>query len=244
MEVWLIRLPPEQFEPSRFSELGEAACYSRCEESVWIKLWGPADVIRPKLMGLPGERWLESGDKLYRVGQRVPVRRAPQCDWVPPSKWFRIQLPKATVARRFNNSLRYPLRLARGGAEQLPWGLQTTLSELAGWTETAADAQIKPLSWATSAAHRQNKSDEPRCLVLGPVLPPVRGRYFFNIERVLVPAGFHWRPAVSVDVVRSVFGVPNQAWLLWEDDQRYTCIDATTFAPLSRASVRAAQMEV
>lgn len=232
IETWYVRLSCDQFVPSRFTDLGETASYAQSEEAVWVKLSGPANVVRPQLMGLPGQRWIENGGKLFCDGQRVPVRPVPECDWITSLEWFHIELPRAAVARRFDDSQRRPLRLVRGGTEQPPWALLTTAGELESWVATAADAFLKPLTWAV------DNSDASRCLVVGPALPPVRGQYFTNLERILLPAGYCWQPSVGADVIRHVFAVPDDAWLLWENDQSHTCIDDAAFVPLSRGSVR------
>jgi hypothetical protein len=75
-------------------------------------------------------------------------------------------------------------------------------------------------------------------LVLGSPLPGIPGRRYAGSEGILVPCGYAWSPSVEVSVLRQLFELHPNDWVLLDEDHTHQVIRAEQFVPASRSAAR------
>jgi hypothetical protein len=121
------------------------------------------------------------------------------------------------------------LRLVRSADERDPDLLLTRLGEFHGFVLRAAGVRLERLRFAVS--------DDRRVLIHGTPLPPLPGQRFVLHQRVAVPAGVTWQPAVSAEVVARRFRVSGDALVLWNEDNSITRLHTEQLIPVTRSGV-------
>lgn len=241
VEAWIIRCHHHQLTADDFARIADRAMIARTELWTWIRLTCNRDgsayeddltYIRQLTATLPGTRWRVIGNRLVQPGKRVPDLDLPELSWQSVQDVVSFRLPPIQVAARIANDQKLSLQLIRGGMVTACKALLTDVQALACWIQTAPETRIRTLRWVCTS------KPQSRCIILGEKLPPVDGIPFIAQQRILIPAGYCWQPAVSVADVRQVFNLSANQWLLWESDQSHSTIDDDAFATLSRASVR------
>ena len=90
------------------------------------------------------------------------------------------------------------MRLVRSHHEREPNMLLTSLALWADFADTAPHWRLDALSFVVS--------DTRQVLVRGRPLPPIPGEHWVERERICVPAGWDWTPALSPSVCRELLG--------------------------------------
>ena len=198
---------------------------------LWLRGRALDEATAARLSALPGRgrfEWIGS-DQLRRLDHRIPSERLPTASWQPLSEWLRVELPVAAIPAYLPPTV--SLRLVRSVEERDPDLLLTTLEEFHRFILEAANVRLERLRFATS--------DDSRVLVHGAPLPPLPGRRFVLHQRVAVPAGFTWQPAVSAEVAARRFGASGDALVLWHEDNTITRFHTEQLIPVTRSGVAA-----
>ena len=111
--------------------------------------------------------------------------------------------------------------------------LLTTLEDWARFALLAAKTRLDRLRFAVD--------NTGRVLVWGRPLPPLPGTQFVLHDHIAVPAGFAWKPAVGVDVLRQLLGGGKDSLILWREDGTITRIAAEQFVSATRSAIRSTQ---
>jgi hypothetical protein len=206
-------------------EIGEAA------ESLWLR--GPAGdmELELELRKLPAEfrgEWLPDG-RLRPLESRIPSLTLPALRWEPIRSWLAVGLP--AVAWPGEPGGPVPLWIVHSAEEEPANVLRTDFESWHEFAQDAAEVRLQRLTFAVSA--------ERRVLVRGTPLPPLPGERFVERAGIAVPAGFGWQPAVSVDVIRQVLGLPEGGFVLWEHDNTVARLHPEQFVAATRRAVRA-----
>jgi hypothetical protein len=200
-------------------------------DTLWLR--GPRgdDPLDLKLAALPahGRFELIGANRLRRIDQHVPSAELPALSWQPLSAWFRAALPPSMLPG--NPPAGVTLRLERSTLEQEPEILLTTLEAWGQFTQQTAQIRLERLQFA--ADH------DRQVIVRGKPLPPLPGKRFVLHGGIAVAAGFHWKPAVSTDVLAQRLGVSGDALVLWNEDETVTRFHTEQFVPATRSAVRA-----
>jgi hypothetical protein len=70
-------------------------------------------------------------------------------------------------------------------------------------------------------------------------LPPLPGQRFVVHGPLAVPAGYAWRPAVSLAVVVRRLGLSADALAIWGEDGTVARLHAEHLIPATRSAIRA-----
>ncbi len=185
--------------------------------------------------------WL--GLKLFQLTQQhllipwqqsVPVQELPAGPWRPLSE---VLLPVAPLAR-FPAIRPRPcsLQLVRTDEIQAATLLRLPLLEWARYVRTAPQLRLSRWEFAVNG--------QEHVLVRGTPLPPLPGRHYRELDRLIVPCGWTWQPAVSSDIVHAVLGLAADSWALASsDDSSWEFLASDSFVPSLRQHVRRTIME-
>lgn len=227
---WVIRLARENAGSLASLRLLPRLEVADTGTSLW--LFGPPgdDSLDLKIAALPAEERYELiGPKQLRLlSHRVPSGTLPTMSWQPLSDWLQVELPAAGLPG--NQPSGISLRRVRSSIEHEPEILLTTLTEFEEFSRHAAQVRLDRLQFAAD--------DRGQVLVRGTPLPPLPGKRFVLHGGVAVPAGFHWSPAVSVDVLSRRLGASNEALVLWHDDGTLTRFHTEQFVDATRSGVQ------
>jgi hypothetical protein len=90
--------------------------------------------------------------------------------------------------------------------------------------------RLRPLQFAASGN---------QALIRGQPMPPLPGCRYVIHGGIAVPAGFHWDPPVSREVLRRRLNVGADALAVWHEDGTFTPVLLEQMIAATRSSVRA-----
>jgi hypothetical protein len=214
------------FPNIEFAEIGGA---------YWLRGTTLDDVLEHELKKIPGlaRFTLLPSDKLRHAGSRIPDRTLPPAVWRPLRQAVTAALPVAALGGE--NTQKIPIALIRASEEQPVLALLTGLD---AWVEYAAGASLARLAPLRFAA-----TENREVLVLGTPLPSISGRRFAGTEGILAPCGFSWTPKVEPSVLRQLFELRPDDWVLLAEDNTHQIIRAEQFVAASRSAARRTFME-
>jgi MoxR-vWA-beta-propeller ternary system protein len=198
---------------------------------VWLRGRATEDWVHRALRRMPAVtrfEWLAQ-DRLRPIESRIPADAFPPLSWQPLDRWLQATLPLAALPAWEPRPV--PLRLVRSEAEVPADLLVTGLGEWTSFALSCPEVRLRALQFAVTT--------DQRALVRGRPLPPLPGRRFVAHGPVAVPAGYSWRPAVSVAVVIRRLGLPADALALWHEDGAFTRLHAEQLVAATRSAVRA-----
>lgn len=215
--------------------LGDVEVLAESRE-VWLR--GPQldDALDLALRKLSGaERFIvEDGGELVPVGARVPLRRLPEGNWIPLSRFVIPRAPTAALAGQPADPAR--LRLVRCSDDR---SANVLVTEIASWLAYASSAPQIRLSKLTFAA-----AADGRIVVRGRPLPPINARLLAESAGIAVPCGYCWQPAADAETVRAVFGLGPDDLAILDPDGTATVISQNCFVAASRSAVRLTAQEL
>jgi MoxR-vWA-beta-propeller ternary system domain bpX2 len=200
------------------------------DSAIWLQIKAEDVLTQGLARGLPGNHfWLEDALWLIAVGQKVASERLPQLDWQELRDVLELQMPLAALPGRMRSSQPSQLELRPGGAERPCHAGLFEYEVLDAWIRAAAATRLSRLSVSLS---------DHWVLVMGSPLPPLPCKYFWQEDRVLIPAGKLWYPSISASQLLEHFQVANNDLLLWVDEQEWTTISPDCIKPLQRSAWR------
>ena len=158
----------------------------------------------------------------------VPTARLPAGPWIKIHDWLTLVRPTAGYAGRIEEQV--PLQLVRGEAEIESTGLLTKLAALVEYSATAPAARLERCRFVAASAER--------VFVMGNPLPAIEGQHYYECQRLWIPAGWAWAPAVDAEIVHALLKLEAREHLLWESGQILHRLDEADFVQASRASLR------
>ncbi len=239
--AWVARVPLDHVNAVVIlrSEPGLIACED--EHHCWIR---PAVTTAPLKDELSRRLRLLAVAELMHVtpagtvipwGKRVPTGQLPAGTWTPLTEFF---TPGAPVAR-YAAQQPEPTKLTFVMCENMvaPSLLRLPLSEWRAYVSTAPNVRLS--RWEFAA----NRHGE--VLVRGTPLPSLPGQHYWEAEGLLIPCGWHWSPAVSADIVRSVLRLEPAVFALADIvTSTWETLSPDAFVPARRQNVRGTKIEL
>ena len=184
------------------------------------------------------------GTFLTPLNSAVPLQTLPELVWEPLKPKIQhslstIQLPESLATRNWEceeSGLTVSLVPAAdipGLVPPEPAGMIVAPNDLYHWAEGAGQQRLSSLRWIQL---------DSEIVVLGSPLPPIDGRFFVQVGRILIPSGWWWKPVLPVDVVEEIlakgFDRGIDALFLWHRDSSVSMIPNEIFASLRRGALR------
>lgn len=209
-------------------------------DSVWCRGDAWNDAVERQLLALPGAYRYEivADEQITPAGQLVPTARLPDGAWIPLANWLELELPPARTAVRPRSIDLEPvqLRLVRSACERAASCLLTTMPQLQSYAETAAAIRLAQWSFVLRT--------DGSCIVRGIPLPPIAGTQLVEIDGLLVPAGWEWRPAVDAQTVRTLLGLQAKDIALFDRAGSWELIAPEQWVQATRSAIRLSQAGV
>jgi hypothetical protein len=197
----------------------------------WLRIPAGNAASESRIAAAAGPRFeLVADGWLVRRGDKVATRRLDSSlNWQPLDQVLTLALPVAALAGTIGAAAKTTLQLVRGGQPAPPVAAILPLSALVAWARSASEVRLRRLRWVA----RENEA-----LVLGNPLPPIDGVALIEKQKILIPAGFQWSPAVPAKDVRAVLAAGEDQWILWQRRGEWSVIPDDAFAAMRRASIK------
>lgn len=158
---------------------------------IWLRGIFSKNKLPLAVQKLPIERiFILKENLLFPVGGLTPLSKLPNFKWELLSQFLPIDLPKSAFPALVEATTK--VRLVISEQEQKGIALLTDFEEWLKYVENAPKIRLQRLQFAVSE-HRQ-------VLVVGDILPPIRGRVFWQDGQILLPLGlaFEWTLAAKL----------------------------------------------
>ncbi len=196
-EIQAVRIPREKSShlgPLR--TLGGVDIHEEGDE-IWLRVVTTSEEIQTALKRLPAAiayRVLDDG-QLCRQGSLLPQGFLPDGPWESLPLWMQVDLPPSSLPGQIPE--RIPLKLVRDSQHRDANLLLTSMEQWLSYGNTAPQIRLDRWHFAVSF--------DREVLIRGVPLAPIRGKYFVLAGGIAVPCGWHWSPAVDVDVLARGF---------------------------------------
>ncbi len=209
-------------------------------QSDWIWIRCPISPAKPQIQNtilhLPWqERYQLIDNVLLRpLDSRLPSRRLPSLNWQTLTSLFVPSLPHVIEPGLFAGLLPPPIDSTStsspdlGSAKAPQQALLLSSAEWLNYVNSAPEIRLKPLTFALS--------EKDMALVKGHPLPPLRGEFYYYLDRVLWPLGctpasllFSWPDYLQLK--------PNETALIHPNGS-FQVIPDSGWIPASRGAVR------
>ena len=229
--AWAVRLAAGDASALAPLRLCAGVEVAETASEVWLRGRVADAPVQRALRSVPATaryEWM-AGDRLRRLESRIPAEQFPLLSWQPLATWLLVTLPTAGLPGWDPRPV--PLRLVRSGEEAPADLLVTPWKEWTAFALRCAQVRLRPLQFALAT--------DRRVLVRGRPLPPLPGQRFVVHGPLAVPAGYAWRPAVSLAVVVRRLGLSADALAIWGEDGTVARLHAEHLIPATRSAIRA-----
>ena len=199
-------------------------------EVVWLKGFTEEQINDSLIQQLPfKERFYVSDKKLFPLGKKLPIGKAPSFLWTPINKALRVDLPLPNP-NYFGIEEDLIIRLIKSEKEREGIALLVDVQQLKLYVEQAAAIRLKSLSWVLIG--------KSKALVVGTPLLPLPGTVFWKDNKFLMPLGRRFELPILSQFIQQKIDPVSEHWILWNDDGSYIAILQDDFVPLTISSLR------
>lgn len=197
---------------------------------LWITGQALTAEIEPILRSIPDiARFSVSDDAtLTPLGRRIPTGSLPDGQWTDFAALAQLQPQPAAMPAKPGPPV--PLRWVRSAPLQEPTALVLPMPQWLDYAVAAPQVRLAALRFAVCS--------DGRTLVLGQPLPPLRGTYFVQLAGLLIPAGYHWLPAIDPQILRRAMQLQTHVLALFDPTGHYEVIATESLVPASRSAAR------
>lgn len=201
-------------------------------EAIWLKAEKADKDLRPRLKALPAVRtYVLNGKLLFPENTAVPEAKIPSSiEWVPLQTWLQPEAPSSLLPPLELPAGQLPFRLVRSQEEQTASALLVEAKHWLQYAEAAPQVRLERLRFALS--------DERQVLVTGDPLPPLPGELFWQMERLLLPAGWTLEYPMLAPLLSGRMAKETDDLALIRQSGAWTTIRSAAFVTAQRANVR------
>lgn len=200
------------------------------KEFIWLKDFTEEQIHSIAVKQLPfKELFYVKEQKLFPLGNQLPIGKAPSFLWTPIEKALKVELPLPNP-NFFGLEENIEIQIIPSSKERKGIALLISLEDLKNYIETAPSIRLKNLSWIII--------EEDKALVIGTPLLPLPGQVFWKDNKFLIPLGFHFDLPILSQFINKKINPEYSNWVLWNKDGSYSLLAQDLFVPLSLSSVR------
>jgi hypothetical protein len=228
--AWAVRLPVSAAAQLALLRTTPGIDLAIVGDSFWLHGASLSKELERQLLCLAGAERFEvlADQQLVPVDCLVPTEKLPAGPWIKIRDWLTMVRPTpAFVAKA---PPRVALQFVRAAVETASTGLLTTLPVLLAYAESAPAMRLATCRFVATA--------DQRVFVMGDPLPSLPGTQFYERERIWLPAGWTWEPALETKIVRQVLNLADGEHLLWESSDVCHRLLAQDFVQATRAAIR------
>lgn len=204
---------------------------ARHEGHIWLRIAGEKNEIPLIAKQLPAvHTYMARPDGLlFPPGGSTPVGTLPQLVWQPLTDFVPVELPPSALPAQVTEQVP-GFRVVPSERGERSIALLTDWPTWAQWAESAPEARLHRLRFAVSSKRQ--------VLVLGDMLPPIRGQEFWNRDLLLLPAGYDLEFPVLAMLAKQRLAPDNDAIILLDPSGAWEKVPASQFVAALRSAVR------
>lgn len=232
---YLARIPRGRMEQLKAIRHWRGVKMAMQDKYVWLKGFSGKDLQDVALRSLYGlELFEQKGDYLYYLEAHLAEAKAPHLLWTPIEKGLPVEKPLPNP-NYFGLSSQITIQLQATEQEKSPFGVLTSMEQLADYLVGASSVRLKSLDWTIL--------NQQQALILGTPLLPIPGQTFWRLHQHLIPTGWHFNyPSLAKSLQAQT--ASNGQWMLWHKDASYTLIEQQATMPLRRSSFRLSRKKI
>jgi hypothetical protein len=199
---------------------------------LWVRANQVDKALQQQLKALPsiGTYRLEQG-LLFPEGGSVPTGSLPtSLKWQAVGDWVTPEPPPSVMPPLKAPEPAWSLELVKATQEQAVVALLVKADAWFDYVETAPKARLDALSFALS--------DDKRALIIGQPLPPLPGQLYWQVEQLLLPAGWSLAHPVLGPLLSQSMSPKSGGYALVHDHKNWEVIPFANVIAADRASVR------
>lgn len=171
---------------------------------------------------------LDEEERLFPLQGVTPVDKLPSLSWQSLSQFITPELPVSPLPGKLPDSI--SIQLKPTDKVQDGTALLTTLSIWKEYAEAAPEARLRVLRFAASG--------DGHVLVLGNPLPPIQGREFYQIHKLLLPSGYVFEASVIADLIQQKQATEQDLLYLFVPSGEVHTMVPSSFVKATRSAVR------
>ncbi|MHA3773097.1 hypothetical protein ACXR0O_16315 [Verrucomicrobiota bacterium sgz303538] len=205
---------------------------TRTEDTIWVR--GPrlkrADEEAVRRVPWEARYELLDGGRLRLVDRLLPEGALPGGSWTTLSEFLRVRLPSQSSPGATPRGVAIELRSATIPRE--PNIIEATRQDWLTYVETAPEFRLQRLVFAVDERNPES------VLIRGVPLPPLPGAHFVEAERVAIPAGYQWWPAVTAGSIRRSLACGENELVILRLDGTCALIPRSAWMSAARSTIR------
>jgi len=229
--VWAARLPlalAQELDPVRRVGGWEGWVVG---DTVWVRGGALSDEQQVWRSRIPWEAQYElrEGNWLFEKGRSLPTQPLPPGPWRPLAEILTPVAPTAALAGELRG--RVVFELLPSATEQPATLLQAPLPVWGHYALSAPMIRLAPLQFVVNEA--QNVA-----LICGTPLPPLSGRRFYQVGRIIMPLGYAPFPRMSAATLAILLELEEDETALLDEAGTYAIVKRSAWRPVDRSIVR------
>lgn len=199
------------------------------DNQIWLRGVDESDKLAARLRNLPADATYRADEdgRLFPEDGRTPVARLPELDWTELKLFAPLAMPVSAMPSKIGTKI--SLSISRNDVEHPAFVLLVSLIDWKIYAETAPATRLHVLSFAVSAGGE--------ALITGCPLPQLAGRFYWNNQDMLIPAGYGFDVPMASVLVSSQLPV-GANFILFETDGSWQKIPKNVFQPATHSAVR------
>ena len=208
----------------------EALRVAEEEGSIWLRGINASIEMDASLKKLPVQNTFitDQENNLFNVGSVTPVGKLKDLNWQPLTDFIKVEMHNAAFPGKTNSKI--PIRLVKTTKAREGTAMLTTLETWKKYAETVSELRLRAIKFAVS-----NKNE---VLVTGHPLPSIPGKEFWEINDLLIPAGYEFEMSIIPVFINERLNKNRKAIILFDTNGRWQKIDKLFFVAGKRSAVR------
>lgn len=205
---------------------------TRTEYNIWVRGVRLKRADEEAIHRVPWEARYEllDGGKLRPVDRLLPEGALPRGSWAALSDFLRLRLPSHSGPGAASRGVELELRPATAPRE--PNIIEAARRDWLTYAETAPEFRLQRLVFAVDERNPES------VLIRGVPLPPLPGVHFVEAERLAIPAGYQWWPAVTAGSIRRSLACGENEIVILRLDGTCSLIPRSAWMSAARSTIR------
>lgn len=200
------------------------------DSTVWLRGIPFSEKLPNEIWELPAKHiyTLDKENNLFPIGTRVPVAKLSELVWIPIQQYVKVEAPVSAIRGEMKETV--AVRLVPSSEMQAGQALLTEIAQWKAYADTAPLTRLKRLSFAASELNA--------VLLIGTPLPPLPGREYWMIEKMLLPCGYDFEIGLMRSLLPRKLNPDGDGFILFDTDGSWQKINADNFVTATRSAVR------
>lgn len=228
--TYLVEVPINDTELLGDIRLWENVKGAFTHNALWIKNVTNEQLEHIAISGLPRKSiYYQKGSLLFRKDKLLPEKKLPEgLLWSPIYRLVTVDLPGLNH-NYFGVSHSIIPKLIIDTKEKPTYAIMCNIEDARAYIEKAPAVRLEGLRYIGL---------NDKVFIIGKPILPIKGKAFWNSDRMLIPVGFDFEFSILNRIIYSKLNPENDSVIVWNTDQTYLRLSKADFADLTIGSFR------